>query len=103
MAIILLENESGNTNGSIVLPTVYPMIIAVWATSFGGGTVNLETTPDDGVTWIPITRNGVALTYTSNMVDQISGLIARGMSIRATLTGSTSPSNVNAFLYDTVN
>ena len=100
--IILLENESGDVNGDSTTLHVYPKIFAVWADDFGSGTINLETTPDGGTTWIPISRNGIALTYTSNAVDQISGLIAQGFPIRATLTGSTSPSNVNVSLYEYV-
>ncbi len=98
--ISLLDAVDLDTDGSLVTATVYPKIVAVWATDFGGGTVNLETSPDDGVTWIPITRNGVALTYTTNTVDQISGLIPQGFPIRATLTGSTTPTDVSAALYE---
>jgi hypothetical protein len=98
--INLLNAVDVDTDGSLVTASVYPKIIAVWADDFGGGTVNIETSPDSGTTWIPITRGGVALTYTANSVDQISGLIAQGFPIRATLTGSTSPSNVSAALYE---
>lgn len=98
--IELLSGETGDVNGDSAIPQVSPMIIGVWATDFGGGTVNLESSPDAGTTWIPITRFGTAITYTSNAVENISGLIARGMEVRATLTGSTTPSNVNASLYE---
>ena len=100
--ISLLDAVDVDTDGALVTAAVYPKIIAVWAVDFGGGTVNLETSPDAGVTWIPITRDGIALTYTANAVDQISGLIAQGFPVRATLTGSTTPSDVSAALYENV-
>ncbi len=96
--ITLLSSLGSNGSGTPVIVTVYPMILSVWADDFDGGTVSIEATPDDGTTWIPITRNGFALAYTSNMIDQISGLIPQGVSIRATLSGAGTPVNVNAAL-----
>lgn len=100
--IELLTDVDEDTNGLLVIPTSYPMIIAVWGDDFGSGTVNLEASPDGGTTWIPITRHGTALTYTVNKIEQIGGLIAVGMAVRATLTGSTSPDGVHAWLYENV-
>ena len=98
--IILLENESGDVNGDSTTMHVYPKIFAVWADDFGGGTVSVEATPDGGTTWIPLTKNGIPLAYTANAIDQISGLIAQGMHVRAVLSGSTLPVNVNAVLHE---
>jgi hypothetical protein len=98
--ITLLSGASGNGSGTPVTVTVYPMILAVWADDFDSGAVTIEVTPDDGTTWIEIERNGVPLSYTANKVEQISGLIPRGLDIRATLTGAGTPVNVNAALYE---
>ena len=74
-------------------------LIAVWATSFGGGTVTIQVSPDDGTTWITMKKllDGSAATYTSNTTDLLED-IAAGYLIRATLTGSTAASNVNCDL-----
>lgn len=96
--IILLENELSDVDGDSVTTNIYPKIICVWADDFGGGTVTIQTTPDAGTTWIDIPNSS----YTTNTVANISGRIPQGFPIRAKLSGSTSPVNVNAVLYENV-
>lgn len=62
-----------------------------WASgTFGGGTVTLECSRDNGTTWISCDRGGTTITtFTSNSVGnfQLNGQYL----IRVTLSGATSP------------
>lgn len=95
----LLNNVSADTTGSGIKADGGSKTLSVWATSFGGGTVTIQASPD-GTTWITLTLSGGdSATFTANAVRLIDR-IGQGMQIRATLTGSTAPSGVNVSLHD---
>lgn len=72
-------------------------LISIWG-NFGGGTVTLQGSPDNGTTWIDLEiSTGVAASFTVNSNISLS-IWNKGFAIRAILTGSTSPNiNVKAF------
>jgi len=74
-------------------------ILAIFASSFGGGTVTVQGSPDGGTTWITLTQQttGTAATFTANAFTQCYE-IAMGYLMRATLTGATNPTGVNVAL-----
>lgn len=64
--------------------------------SFGGGTVTLEWSPNNGTTWLPVDRSGdTYVTFTANGSGRFT---LQPCLIRANLAGATSP-NVNAIVY----
>lgn len=98
--IKLLESANSDTNGLPHLALGASMNLAVWADDFGGGTVTFQGSPDSGVTWIDLYMiNNVLGTFTVNTILQTQKL-SQNLSLRAILTGSTSPVNVNAVLFD---
>lgn len=65
----------------------------VWATSFGGGTVTIQVTPDNGTNWFPArTSDGIQATFTQS---DMRNIYVRGTHIRAVLNGATSPSDLS--------
>lgn len=100
---ILLNAVNVNTNGIAVdLATSYNndrgCTFIVAATNFGGGTVNIEVTPDNGTTWVPL-RNpytGQPYTFTANGTNYYPRSL--NLRIRATLTGASGASAVSAYL-----
>lgn len=98
MPIKLLDNVSADTNGAAFPCDGGNQTFSVWATSFGGGTVTLQASPDAGTTWITLTINGDPATFTANDVKMVDRL-GVGMRVRATLTGSTSPVALSAALF----
>lgn len=95
---MLLNGVNIDTDGIPVDGDGGNKVFAVWANDFGGGTVTLEASPDGGTTWITLTYGGNPATFTGNTIRLIDR-IGQGMKIRATLTGSTGASNVNADLF----
>ncbi len=95
----LLENISVDTDGAGVNADGSNKTLCVWATSFGGGTVNIEGSPDGGTTWIILQLiNGADAQFTANTFKIIDRL-GQGCLIRATLAGSSGANNVNAALF----
>lgn len=68
--------------------------LVVWATAFGGGTVTLELSPDEGTTWIAV---GTETTLTANGAAGFK--LAAGVQIRATLSGSAAADAVRARVF----
>ncbi len=99
MRIKLLESVSVNTTGSQNTTTGSGQNICVWATNFGGGTVTVQVSPDSGTTWITITYNGAPAIFVANAVYYCER-ISTELLVRATLTGASGASNVNAILVD---
>lgn len=59
----------------------------------------LDASPDGGTTWNAVTIAAAAITLTANgyrVIDRTT----QGMIYRATLTGSTNPTDVSAYLLD---
>lgn len=70
---------------------------AVWG-NFGGGTVTLQASPDNGSTWITLKKSdGSDANFTSNSIEIID-VMKNGLKIRATLSGSTG-ANINAKVF----
>lgn len=67
---------------------------------FGGGQVSLEATNDisDGASWAPLTWNGGNTFSFNSAIVRTINLLGSGLSIRATLSGSTNP-NVTVAIY----
>lgn len=94
----LLQNVSANATGTAVENSGEEAILAIFATSFGGGTVTVEGTPNGGTTWITLTKkDGNPATFTANAF-AVCFKIAQGYQIRARLTGSTNPVALNVTL-----
>lgn len=75
--------------------------IAVYGSSFGGGTVTVTASPDGGTTDISLLDNaGTPLTFTSNGIRNflLNSDPTNPLSISAALTGSTNP-NINIRIY----
>lgn len=84
-----LTNVSANSESQIIrLPYGGFYVSTVVATSFGGGTVKVQTLGVDGVTWIDV------VSQTSN--SQSAFRAPAGATIKQTLTGATSPVGVYA-------
>jgi hypothetical protein len=91
----LLDNVSVDTNGDGVRGDGAGKALVIWADNFGGGSVNIEFSPDAGTTWVIGTIGGNPASFTANTTKYIVK-IGQSEQIRATLTGSTGASNVNA-------
>ena len=89
----LLKNISVDTNGDGLRTDGSEKTVSVWGTSFGGGTVAIQASPDSGTTWITLTEAGTPIAITSNEIKKIDHL-GQGMLIRATLAGSSGASGV---------
>lgn len=90
----LLNGVEADTDGTGQHPISGPMSLWIWSTDFGGGTVNIEASPDGGTTWIALTIDGSPAAFTADALRVIAGL--NGGQLRATLTGSTNPDPVYA-------
>jgi hypothetical protein len=96
---MLLQSVSVDTNGTGIPADGGSKTLSIWADNFGGGSVTIQGSPDGGTTWITLTYGGNPAVFTSNTVRLINRL-GQGMQVRATLTGSSGASNVNADLYE---
>jgi hypothetical protein len=97
----LLSNVSVNTTGTGVAASGANMKIAIFATSFGSGTVTIEGSPDGGTTWIGLTQQytNSAATATANAFITCNP-IGPQLMVRAKLTGATGASGVYARMSD---
>jgi hypothetical protein len=66
-----------------------PSTVAAWG-NFGGGTVTLQMSPDNGVTWIDVDRTGD--TFVSFTGDGIGGCTLGPCLLRFSLAAATAPS-----------
>jgi hypothetical protein len=83
-------------NGSTVLPLPYTGSLQfIGAGAFGAGTLILEISPDNGVTWVALT--GASWTAAFNAVVTVG----QGCQVRATLSGATAPA-INLWATHTV-
>lgn len=77
-----------------------PLIVA-WATAFGGGTITIQCSPDNGVTWIGLSKETgttlAAATFTANST-AVLYKFPMGFLIRALLSGASGASGVNCAL-----
>lgn len=73
--------------------------ISVWATSFGGGSVAIQISPDNGTTWNYLIYNGNPAVFTTN-ADIFDYKFSIGTLMRAVLTESTGASNVCAEIFN---
>lgn len=97
--IILLDGVDADTNGEAFPTYGSDQTLVIQAASYGGGTVNIEISRDSGASWVPLTINGVIATFNSDGAYLVNRISAHYL-VRATLTSSTSPSNVFVELAD---
>lgn len=64
-------------------------VFTAWGT-FGGGTLTLQQSPDDGATWINVDRTGD--TYVTFTANGEGGFELGECQLRVSLTGATTPS-----------
>ena len=96
---MLLTNVSANVDGDDVKLPDYggPLndgiySIFCWATSFGGGTVTIQVSPD-GVTWFTARSvNENQVTFTQG---DVKTAYLKGVFVRARLTGASGASGLN--------
>jgi hypothetical protein len=100
--IKLLNDVNQNTTGTGIETDGSSKTLLVWVTavtgSFGGGSVTIEASGDNGTTWIPLTIGGNVVAFTANAVEAIDYL-GQNMFIRASLSGATNPLHVNAAIF----
>ena len=88
--IKLLDGVSEDTTGEAVRFQAGDKRVYIDADDFGGGTVIFEILrPDTSDRWVPLNN----ASFTSN-VSEIFKMPENGVRLRASLSGSTSPSNV---------
>lgn len=92
--LTLLNNVAADTVGDWYNWRGGPGDIFVTADSFGGGTVTIERSNDQGTTAVSEKfTDGVIFTATENGTFYATGW-SHGTKVRATLAGATSPVNV---------
>ncbi len=94
--IKLLEDVDVDVEGVTFNSEGGPKALYVWADDFGGGTVSIESSADN-ITFIALQENGVDIAITEDSINIIDYL-AQGVKVRAILSGSTSPVDLNAWL-----
>lgn len=102
--LLLLDEVSGNsatgaTNGP-GMGVSGTWIFTVKADDFGGGSVSLQISDDNGDNWLTPDFNGVPNAFTENTVIKVD-FIPNEFAIRAVLSGATSAVNVSAILSQT--
>ncbi len=81
--VALTANSVGTEIGQYVLRGSKRMVF-VWGDYFGGGTVTIELSPDDGVTWFT-----TGITATSKSMNNIDyGWVHNSIKMRAQLSGA---------------
>ena len=70
--------------------------VFVYADSWGGGTVTIQVSPDNGSNWFTARLDDS--TQASFTASDMKNALIRGTLIRAILTGATSPSNVTVIV-----
>jgi hypothetical protein len=94
----LLDNVSVDTIGTPQAGDGGSKQISVWATDFGGGSVTIELSPNNGVTWNTLIYNSNPAVFTEN-IDFFLFKFSQGVLMRAALSGSSGASNVNADIF----
>jgi len=95
--LLLLDGVSTDTAGEPFVVDGGSYTVVIEATSFGGGTVTLQGRYGKSGNWLVLTDNGVPAEYTAGIL-RVLRSFARGMEIRAILSGSTGASNVTVRL-----
>ena len=93
----LLHNVSVDTVGAGVQGDGSAKGIMIFATNFGGGSVAIEISPDEGTTWLNVPYNGSPSAFTANQPLMLLKFSQTWL-IRAKLVGSSGASNVNVTL-----
>jgi len=93
----LLYQVVVDTVGTAIISNGGPKVLQVSATNYGGGSVTIEGKLDDLV-WTTLTYGGNPAIFTSNQLLKLD-YAPHGMSLRASLSGSTGAVNVNVALF----
>lgn len=92
---LLLDGVSVDTTGTGISGNGTNLIVYVWGTDFGGGTVNIQCSPDEGTTWFDCQKkSGLIAGSTAKDCFQLQPL-ANNVLIRAVLSGATNPVGVS--------
>jgi hypothetical protein len=86
--IALFSAQAASGNGASARWHGGRGVFAAYGT-FGGGTVKLQWSPDDGTTWLDVDNGTSYVTFTAN---GSGGFELPNCLIRASLSGATSPS-----------
>jgi len=93
----LLQDVIVDTVGTAATSTGGPMVLQVSATSYGSGSVTIQGR-FDALEWTTLTYGGNPAVFTSNQLLKLD-YAPNGMSLRATLSGSTGATAVNVVLF----
>lgn len=94
----LLTSATTNARGAELDADGGNKTFAVWGT-FGGATVTLQASPDNGVTWITLTIGGSPAAFTANAV-RLTDRLGQGMMISCIISGATGTTDIDARIYD---
>lgn len=95
----LLKDVTIDTVGDEIKGIGGKKVIQVSSADYGGGSVTIEGRLDSNFEWETLTYGGNPAVFTSGVILNLD-FWATTMSLRATLSGSTSPSAVNVALSD---
>lgn len=99
VALVLLDEVDVDTVGDAVAVDGGEHTVVVWGANFGGGTVTIELSPDDGTTWITLQDWSLTnVDFTANEARMI-GALGQGLKLRAVLSGSAGASDVSAKIF----
>lgn len=94
---LLQDNASADGDGDTIVSDGGLKTFSVTATSFGGGTVTLQTAAGLGEPFVDATfEDGTVIAFTANGVATVR--VADGHIYQAPISGSTTPSGVTARL-----
>ena len=97
--VYLLDAVTVDTVGTPVAGIGGGKVIQVSSVDFGGGSVTIEGRLDTGLEWTVLTYGGNPAVFTTNVILKLD-FWAATMYLRATLSGSTTPSAVSVALSD---
>lgn len=92
----LLDSVSADATGTGICANQKHLVVYVWGTDFGGGTVTIQCSPDMGTTWFTCKHaaDDDNATFISSEYVELQP-IGNGAWIRAILSGATNPVDVS--------
>lgn len=93
----LLDAIDADADGIAICDCKKNLVAYAYATTWGGGTVTFQTSPDGGTTWFSCVNrfDGSAAAFAANGTLELQA-IGEGALIRAILSGATNPVDVTA-------
>ena len=92
----LLDAVDANTTGTGICGNQKRLVAYVWGTDFGGGTVTIQSSPDEGATWFTCKHfaDDDDATFTEKECVELQA-VGQDAWIRAVLSGATDPVDVS--------